>query len=136
VPPRKSTPRRAGKLTPAAAHARYEELLAQAMTAPDPSAVLRQHSADPALPQSLRRALRAADGDGVRLTALLVAKLRFERLLRACSEAERLFQQDPAAFAQLFRRYHESTPLHDFFPAREAQRFLAFLAGPRAPPAS
>jgi hypothetical protein len=121
-------PRHPGKLTPAQAHARYEELLAQAMTAPDPAATLQQHSADPALPRSLRRALSAVDPDGVRLTALLVAKLRFERLLRACGEAERRFREDPAAFARLFRGYHESTPLHDYFPAREAQRFLAYLA--------
>ena len=71
---------------------------------------------------------RAKDGDGVRLAALLISKLRFERLIRASAEAEQLFAADPEAFAQLFRRYHESIPPVDFFPPREAQRFRRFLA--------
>jgi hypothetical protein len=128
-------PHRTGKLTPARAHARLEEILVQAMTAPDPAVELMRHSADEALPKTLRRALSSVDGDGVRLTALLVAKLRFERLLRGSPEAEHLFTTDPARFAQTFRRYHESIPLDDFFPAREAQRFRAFLAQRTAPSA-
>jgi hypothetical protein len=115
-------------LTPAQAHAQLEAILVAVMQAADPPAELQRRSADPTLPATLRRALTAADPDGVRLAALLVCKLRFERLLRASPEAERLFTADPAAFAQTFRRYHESTPLHDFFPQREAQRFQAFLA--------
>jgi hypothetical protein len=128
VPPSNKKPRRAGKLTPARAHARLEEILVRAMTAADPAAELVRLGDDPALPVPLRRALLAVDNDGVRLAALLVAKLRFERLLRGSTEAADLFAEDPARFAQLFRRYHESTPLHDFFPAREAQRYRDFLA--------
>ena len=98
------------------------------MQSTDPPAALQHASANPALPAALRRALAAADPDGVRLAALLICKLRFERLLRASPEAERLFAADPETFAQTFRRYHESTPLDDFFPPREAQRFRAFVA--------
>ncbi len=98
------------------------------MRHPDPPAELQRRSTDPTLPAALRHALATADPDGLRLAALLVCKLRFERLLRASPEAERLFTADPAAFAQTFRRYHESTPLLDFFPPREAQRFRTFLA--------
>ena len=115
-------------LTPAQAHAQLEAILVQAMQAVDPAAELQRAGENLALPAALRRALASADPDGVRLAALLVCKLRFERLLRASPEAERLFAADPAAFAQTFRRYHESTPLHDFFPPSEAQRFRAFLA--------
>lgn len=120
-------------LTPAQAHAQLEAILVQAMQSADPAAELQRQSADPTLPAALRRALAAADPDGVRLTALLVCKLRFERLLRASPEAERQFTADPEAFAQTFRRYHESTPLHDFFPQREAQRFQTFVAQSAAP---
>lgn len=107
---------------------RLEQILAQAMAAPDPAAFLQQKSADRTLPARLRRALRSVDADGVRLTALLVAKLRFERLLRASSEAEWLFTRDPAAFAELFHRYHQAVPPTAFFPAAEAELFRGFLS--------
>jgi hypothetical protein len=98
------------------------------MTAADPAAELQRAGLDPALPAALRHALRSVDVDGVRLTALLVCKLRFERLLHGSPEAVHLFTTDPQRFAQTFRRYHESTPPRDFFPPQEAKRFRAFLA--------
>src|SRR5689334_16990358 len=76
------SPARPARLTGARAHARYEALVARAMTAEDPVAALRAAAEDPALPPALRRALLGADEDGVRISALLVARLRFERLLR------------------------------------------------------
>jgi hypothetical protein len=104
-----------------------EELLCQAMRAADPAAALKQAARDRRLPEALRRALGTCDLDGVRLTALLIAKLRFERLLRASEEAEWLFQRDPASFAELFRRYHAEVPPTAFFPAAEARLFRRFL---------
>lgn len=98
------------------------------MRSADPLTELQQAAANPSLPQALRRALAGADGDGVRLAALLVCKLRFERLIRACAEAEELFVSDPEQFAATFRRYHAAVPPLDFFPPREAQRFRQFLA--------
>ena len=102
------------------------------MRSAEPLAELQQAAADPSLPAELRRALSSADGDGVQLAALLICKLRFERLIRACPEAEELFTADPERFAATFRRYHEAVPPTDFFPPREAQRFRLFLAGDAA----
>lgn len=115
----------------ARAHAALERLLARAMVAEDPVAVLQRASRSRSLPGELRELLAEVDADGVRLTALLVARLRFERLLRGSPEAEALFEADPQAFAELFRRYHARTPLTAFFPQAEAELFRRFLA--RAP---
>jgi hypothetical protein len=88
----------------------WETRLAAAMRADDPVATVR--SLHP-----------GADGDGVRMTALLVAKLRFERLLRGAPEAEAWFDRDPADFARAFRRYHAEVPPSAFFPGEEARLF-------------
>jgi hypothetical protein len=95
--------------------AEYERRLAAAMRAADPVAAVR--------------ALHpGVDADGVRLTALLVARLRFERLLRGSPEAEAWFDGDPAGFARAFRRYHAEVPPRAFFPAEEAALFAAWQA--------
>jgi hypothetical protein len=107
---------------------RLEAILARVMTAPDPAAALQKAARDKRLPARLRQALSACDLDGVRLTALLIAKLRFERLLRASEQAEWLFRRDPAAFGELFERYHRSVPPTAFFPAAEAALFQQFLS--------
>ncbi|AUX28113.1 MULTISPECIES: hypothetical protein [Sorangium] len=123
---------RAGERAPARrtgaqAHARYEELVARAMTAEDPVAALRAAARDPALPPALRRALIGADEDGVRMSALLVARLRFERLLRGSPEAEAWFDRDAAEFSAAFRRYHAEVPPTAFFPPGEARLFRRWL---------
>ena len=105
------------------AQATFERLLARIVTAPDPEAALLAAARRQALPAALRRALLAVDRDGLRMSALLVARLRFERLLRGCPEAEALFDADPAAFADLFRRYHAEVPPTAFFPPQEAALF-------------
>jgi hypothetical protein len=110
-------------MTPAAAHARFERLLARAMTAPDPAAALAAAARDRRLPDELRRAFAAAAEDGVRIAALLVARLRFERLLRGSPDAEAWFARDPAGFADAFRAYHHAVPPGAFFPAAEARLF-------------
>ncbi|WP_437335352.1 hypothetical protein [Sorangium sp. So ce394] len=117
----------AARLTGAQAHARYEALVARAMTAEDPVAALRAAAGDPALPPALRRALIAADEDGVRMSALLVARLRFERLLRGSPEAEAWFDRDPAEFSAAFRRYHAEVPPTAFFPPGEAGLFRRWI---------
>jgi hypothetical protein len=91
----------------------YEKQLAAAMRARDPVAALR--AIDPHV-----------DADGVRLTALLVARLRFERLLRGSPEAEEWFDRDAAAFTRAFSRYHAEVPPRAFFPADEAALFSAW----------
>lgn len=105
-----------------------EAILAQVLVAEDPAAALAEAAARRKLSAALRRALLACDVDGVRLTALLIAKLRFERLLRASEEAEWLYTRDPQSFAELFQRYHRTVPATAFFPAAEARLFREFLA--------
>ncbi len=73
-----------------------------------------------------RALLLAADADGLRLTGLLVRKLRFERLLRADPEAARSFESDPAAFTREFERYVAAENPTAYFPAEEALAFEAF----------
>ncbi len=99
----------------------YERYVAAAMRAKDPVAAMR--AIDPNV-----------DADGVRMTALLVARLRFERLLRGSPEAEASFDRDPAAFAESFARYHADVPPRAFFPADEAVLFDAWRDRTAAPP--
>lgn len=115
-------------MTPAQAHARFEEIVAKALTAPDPAAALARAAKNRRLPAELRRALAAAQPDGVRMAALLVARLRFERLLRGSPEAEAWFDRDPEGFAAAFRRYHAEVPPAAFFPPVEARLFQRWCA--------
>ncbi len=99
----------------------YERRLAAAMRARDPVAAMR--AIHPGV-----------DADGVRMTALLVARLRFERLLRGSPEAEAWFDREPARFARAFARYHAEVPPRAFFPIDEAALFRAWREGDAAPP--
>jgi hypothetical protein len=98
----------------------YEKQLAAAMRARDPVAAVRAIHPD-------------VDADGVRMTALLVARLRFERLMRGSPEAEASFDRDPAAFARDFRRYHREVPPRAFFPVDEAALFRAWRDRQQSP---
>ncbi|HXU67775.1 MAG TPA: hypothetical protein VN947_00525 [Polyangia bacterium] len=101
--------------------AEYERRVAAAMRARDPVAAMRAIYPD-------------VDADGVRMTALIVARLRFERLLRGSPEAEASFDRDPAAFADSFARYHAEVPPRAFFPADEAALYDAWRDRTAAPP--
>jgi len=114
-------------MTAAEAHARFERVVADAMRAADPAAAMRVAARDRRLPAAMRRALAAADADGVRMAALLVARLRFERLLRGSPEAEAWFESDPEGFAEGFRRYHAEVAPAAFDPAGEAGLFRAWM---------
>jgi len=116
-------------VTPAEAHARFERAIARAMTAPDPVAALRRSARDTRLPAALRRALASADEDGVRMAAILSARLRFERLIRGSPEAEAWFDRDAEGFASAFRRYHEEVRPTAFDPSAEAVLFRRWCAG-------
>jgi hypothetical protein len=93
--------------------AEYETRLAAALRAPDPVAAVQAFAP-------------GADGDGVRLTVLLVARLRFERLLRGSRAADAWFAADPAAFARAFAAYHAAVAPRAFFPRDEAWLFFAW----------
>jgi hypothetical protein len=103
------------------AHLRYEQVLAEAMLSPDPVARLRSAADDAALSPATRRALSRADEDGIRLAALLVARLRFERLVQGSQEASDFFERDPEAFAAAFRAYHHTVRPTECFPRGEAR---------------
>jgi len=68
----------------------------------------------------------AASADGMRLTRLLVEKLRLERLLRGDPELAAAFVRDQAAFVARFRRYCDQVEPTAVFPSEEAAAFAAF----------
>ena len=101
--------------------AEYERRLAAAMRARDPVA-------------ALRAIYPGVDADGVRMSALLVARLRFERLMRGSPEAEASFDRDAAAFARDFERYHREVAPTAFFPVDEAALWRAWRDREPQPP--
>ncbi|ACY17232.1 hypothetical protein [Haliangium ochraceum] len=113
-----------------AAHARFEARVAAALRAPDPLAEIRALAEDASLPEELRAAARCASGQGtgLALSALLIARLRFEMLMQGSTWAAGQFERDPAAFAALFRAYHRARPSRGYGPACEAACFEAWLA--------
>lgn len=111
---------------PGSAYARLERVLAAAMQADDAAQALREASRDRALDPRTRELLTQIDPDGARMAALLVARLRFERLMRGSPEAELWFDTAPEEFSRSFRRYHQEIPPTAFFPADEAALFRAW----------
>ncbi len=108
----------------------FEKLLARALTSSDPVQALRRAAGDRRLDPDTRRRFENADEDGIRMSALLVARLRFERLLRGSPEAEQWFDDDPATFAAAFRAYHAEVPPTAFFPRDEAALFRRWRKSP------
>jgi hypothetical protein len=106
----------------------WETVLLGIVRAADPAAALRRAARDARLSARLRRAFGQADADGVRIAALLVAKLRFERLLRGSAEVDFAFEHDPRGFTEIFRRYHAQAPLSAFDPLSEVETFRAWRA--------
>jgi uncharacterized protein (UPF0276 family) len=103
-----------------------------ALCAADPVAALR--GAACAWPSSLRRLVDAIDEDGVRVAGLLIAKLRFERIVNGSAEAARFFRTSPASFTTAFWSYHRaSAPVHQV-PWHEARRFLTWCRRKAAAP--
>ncbi|MDX2020044.1 MAG: hypothetical protein SF187_07365 [Deltaproteobacteria bacterium] len=104
----------------------YENILVHVLRARDPQGALA--SAIKALDDQhpLRAALAAINTDGLRMSALLVARLRFERLLRGSKEYRADWQLDPNSAAARFSAYHEASPLLAFSPKEEAKLFHAW----------
>jgi uncharacterized protein (UPF0276 family) len=105
---------------------RTERWIARAMTSSDPALCLARASRDPRLSAAERRALQAADPDGVRISALLVARLRFERLVQGSAGSSAWFERDPGSFVAAFRAYHSTVVPRSFFPQEEARAFDAW----------
>jgi hypothetical protein len=102
---------------------KVESTLANILRAPDPVAA---RSSQPALAP-----LDHIDEDGLRTAALLILKLRFERLLRGDPEIEAEHDRDPEGLARDVRAYHHETPLRALFPAAEARMFREWRASKR-----
>ena len=109
--------------------ARLEELLARALVDPDPAAAVARAARDPDLAPDLRDGLANADPDGFGIAALLVVRLRFERVIHGSRQAGEWFDRDPASFAAAFKRYHSEVRPTAGFPSGEARLFEAWVAG-------
>ena len=105
------------------AYERYERGLSRALHAPDPVAALEEFARDPELSPELARRVAAADPRGVRLSALIVARLRFERLLQGSRAVGEWFERDGRGFTEAFRRYHREVPSRAESPREEARQF-------------
>lgn len=105
-----------------------QRLLVQALQAGDPAAWLSARQDRRALAAGERELLASLDPDGLRLTGLLVRKLRFERLLRGAARMRAAFAADPAAFVLRFDRYAREVPPAAVFPAEEVRAFEEFEA--------
>lgn len=66
------------------------------------------------------------DSDGVQAAAILITKLRFERLHAASREAFAWFRDDPSGFAATFRRYQLEVPAKPD-PWSEAEAFARWV---------
>ncbi len=104
----------------------YEARLADALCARDPGAAFAELRADPVVGAWLGNGLDFAREDGFRIAALLVARLRFERLLHGSREAGDAFHADARAFTDRFRRYHASVAPIATTPTEEAAQFEAW----------
>jgi len=93
----------------------HERRLARALRARDPVAALHDEPT-----------LAAIDPDGLRLAALFVARLRFERLLHGDPIAAAHFERDPADFTARLRRYHAEIPPTAAFPQDEAALYRSW----------
>lgn len=105
----------------------WERPLAEAWLSPDP--VSRMSEVSQSLQADLR--LNQADPDGLRISALLISKLRFERLMHGSRQARDAFERDPASFAARFRRYVRAVAPTAQGPLDEARLWLAW-AGQQA----
>ena len=119
-----------------------QRLLVAAAHARDPHAALQAGiAAAGALLSAAERAwLASIDADGLRVTALLVKKLRFERIVLGDEALGARFDADPRRFTRQFERYAREVPPSFAFPGEEAEAFSRWLADserdpPAAPPA-
>jgi hypothetical protein len=103
-----------------------ERLLARALRAADPVAALQTAAEGSELPESVRSALARVDPDGVRMTALITSRLRFERLMQGSRSAAEWFESDPAAFTAAFKRYQSAVAPTATFPSDEGRLFEAW----------
>lgn len=98
------------------AAARRQHQLILAAHAANPLAILGKNAPPP------------SEVDGLRLSALITQKLRFERLLRAIPALENDFDANPTAFVKTFDRYAREVSPTAFFPSEERALWTAWIA--------
>lgn len=110
-------------MSKAADYALFESLMVSALRSADPAISIQQISSDHRLPLAWRKAMENTNSDGINLSVLLMAKLRFEMLMQGSAEAAEWFERDPRAFTEVFRRYHREVFPRAFFPSDEGKLF-------------
>lgn len=101
-----------------------QRLLVLALRQPDPRAwLLAELPSHHGLDDAERTMLAALPDDGLRLTRMLVRKLRLQRLLTADADAARRCTDEPERFAREFAAYDAAEPWHAVFPSEEARAF-------------
>jgi hypothetical protein len=101
-----------------------QRVLLRALLSEDPAAELRLQLREATdLRPEERETLSRIDGDGLRLTQLLVKKLRFERLTEAIPELADLFTRDPQAFLRQFDAYTSAVAPEGYLPDQEAELY-------------
>lgn len=107
------------------------QVLAEAMQAADPAAYVRGQLERGDLSAEERAALAGVCEDGLGLARMLVAKLRFERLLLGDPRLGVEFGADPEGFSRSARAYFAATPRGRCWPREEAAAFRAWREGIR-----
>jgi hypothetical protein len=111
--------------------AALEEALVRVLTAEAPIEALHAELASTKTRPAVRAWLQQCGEAGVRVAALLVAQLRFGRLIQGSDDVARFFDEDPAGFAQAFRSFHGTTPACCFFPVGDARAFWQHAGKPK-----
>jgi hypothetical protein len=107
-----------------------QQLLLDALLSDDPVAALagRLEAAE-GLADEERAFLRGLDADGLRLTGLLVLKLRYERVAGSDKRLAEGYREGRAEFLRRFEEYRRSVAPSAYFPSQEGELFAHWLAG-------
>lgn len=103
---------------------RFEARLAEALCSADPGPALEALRAEP----DFAAPSEHVSEDGFRLAALLVVRLRFERLLNGSRVAGHAWNEDPRGFTERFKQYHAAVRPCAWTPAEEARQYEAWLS--------
>ena len=98
--------------------------LSEVLHEPDPVSALEVRLAGGS--PLARETLGGLDREGLRLTQLIVKRLRFERVLQGHSRCREEFHADPAGFTGRFRAYDDAGPSRSPWPSQEAAAFMGW----------
>lgn len=104
----------------------WESAFAACWRAEDPALAFAELAESDTLDPPTRRCVAAADPDGLRLSGLLIRKLRFSRLLHGSRAALAAFEADEAGFVAEFNTYNQAVPPTAEEPLAEARLWSAW----------